>query len=106
MKKGVLQPNKFFNEKRGSTAELNSLMKNNIVTNKTVLRPNRSSRLNNAILNSIFFIKEFNVLCDIAKSKNNAITNSPKKPASSDPNFSDPEMPEVDSIEKALIKLV
>ena len=38
--------------------------------------------------------------------KNIAITNSPIKPAPSDPNFSEPEIPDVDKIEKALIKLV
>ena len=55
-----------------------------------------------------FFVlfRELNKLWDNAKIKNTAITNSPLKPAPSDSNFSEPEIPDVDKIEKALIKLV
>ena len=46
------------------------------------------------------------MLFDNAANKNNKITNSPKKPAPSNSNFSGPEMPDVETIDKALIKLV
>ena len=46
------------------------------------------------------------MLCDKANNKNTTTTNSPKKPAPSVSNFSGPEIPDVESIDKALIKLV
>ena len=46
------------------------------------------------------------MLFDIAGSKNNNITNSPLKPAPSNSNFSGPEIPDVETTDRALIKLV
>ena len=45
-------------------------------------------------------------MCDKANNKNTATTNSPKNPAPSVSNFSGPEIQDVESMDKALIKLV
>ena len=46
------------------------------------------------------------MLLDNAINKNITIANSPEKPAPSNSNFSGPEIPDVETTDRALIRLV
>ena len=82
---------------------VNCLKENNKVKAMTIDKPNRNSLSYKISFNLICLKKDLSILLDKAKNKNITIANSPKKPAPSNSNFSGPEIPDVETTDRAAV---